>query len=228
MASLNDDQVLLSESFTPGINDVILGRGRKCYSHPGNKKLADMVKLMLAPYSIADTKKAKSEIIFNIVIQVREQSKEGGGFVKLDESTGRYYEVGNHLAREKVSQTFRDALSVKYKSSTSAKSYRRKQERLCKRIHSSTSTAFVNAGWPTPQSLPFVTESTTLDLTNLANFGSLDPLVGQVPYLYHNFPFPFSLNNPNMLFSTHNEWMNLGFTSNHGNEGPFYQAFRYY
>lgn len=186
-----------------------------------------MVKLMLPAYSVADSKKAKSEIIFNIVVRVRENSR-GGGFVKLDESTGRYYEAGNHLAREKVSQTFRDALSEKYKSSTSAKSYKRKQERLFKRVHSNTSRAFVNAGWATPQFPPFIPESPTLDFTSLTYLSSLDPLVGQVPALYHNFPFPFSLNHPNVLLPTPNELMNLGLTINHGNHGSFYQACQYY
>jgi len=161
--SLVDDQKWLPEAFTPGKNDVLIGRGRVCYLHVGNKRLADIVQSMLGLYSVADSKRvrirvfvpsskdaaicipyhslmlsyfvcrhspqAKSDIIFDIVTKVRESSPDGG-FVKQDKSNGRYFEVGNHLAREKVSQTFRDALSGRYKSSTSAKAHRRKQERL--------------------------------------------------------------------------------------------------
>merc|ERR1711981_1196828 len=48
-----------------------------------------------------------------------------GGFVKPD-GNGGYYEVGNHLAREKVGQSLRDGLSNKYKSSARSKKRRQK------------------------------------------------------------------------------------------------------
>lgn len=61
--------------------------------------------------------------------KVRESSPEGG-FVKFDSDVGRWYEVGDRVAREKVSQTFRDALNDKYKSSTTSKTLKRRQERI--------------------------------------------------------------------------------------------------
>jgi hypothetical protein len=61
------------------------------------------------------------------VDQVRHQSPSGG-FVKQDENTGRWYEVGDFLAREKTSQAFRDALHERYKSSNVSKKNRRREE----------------------------------------------------------------------------------------------------
>ena len=66
----------------------------------------------------------KSVIVSEIVDFVRSNSPNGG-FVKQDEVTGEWYEVGTYLAREKTSQAFRDSLHLQYKSSTKAKKRRR-------------------------------------------------------------------------------------------------------
>lgn len=63
----------------------------------------------------------------SIIQTVRSQSPDGG-FIKLDPATGMWQEVGDHLAREKVGQTIRDALHSNYKSSTKAKKERRQAE----------------------------------------------------------------------------------------------------
>lgn len=204
MPNLTKEQVLLSESFTPGMNDVILGRGRKCYAHAGNLKLVDIVQSKLNAYSEAESKKSKSEIIFSIVVQIREHSPEGG-FVKHDEATGRYYEVGNHLAREKVSQAFRDALSMKYKSSTPAKSYKRKRDRFYKRN-------FYNAGngrWSPRQPFALNVKSKPICLENNGNCytSSIDPVVWDMPSLYQDFPFPTYMNHRSIfLLSPSKYW----------------------
>ena len=111
--------------FAPGENDVILGRGKACYCHTGNRRLSDIVKSCLGEYSGSDSKKRKSELINEIIERVRASSD--GGFVRFDVSKQRYFEVGTHVAREQISQSFRNALSEKYKSSTAAKALKRKQ-----------------------------------------------------------------------------------------------------
>lgn len=117
---------LLPVEFVPTIDDVICGRGKKCYSHVGNDRFRERVHTMLALYKQARSKLDKSKVLNMVVEQVR-QNSPGGGFVKQDES-GRWYEVGDFLAREKTSQTFRDALHESYKSSSVAKKKRRQQE----------------------------------------------------------------------------------------------------
>jgi len=81
---------------------------------------------MLDEYSKAKSKLDKSGVLATVVDQIRAASP-GGGFVKQDEK-GRWYEVGDFLAREKTSQAFRDALHERYKSSNVAKKKRRQEE----------------------------------------------------------------------------------------------------
>jgi hypothetical protein len=82
---------------------------------------------MLDKYSQARSKLDKSSVLNDVVEQVRVASPRGG-FIKQDEATRRWFEVGDFLAREKTSQTFRDALHEHYKSSSVAKKKRRQKE----------------------------------------------------------------------------------------------------
>jgi len=80
-----------------------------------------IVSANLDRYSSALTKTDKTSIIYEVVDFIRSTSPDGG-FVKKDIESGRYYEVGDFLAREKTSQAFRDATHDKYKSSRFMKS----------------------------------------------------------------------------------------------------------
>ena len=115
----------LPEDFVPTENSVVCGRGKKCYSHIGNELFKTKVEKVLDEYSRAKTKLDKSGVLNQVVAEVR-RTKPGGGFVKQDDS-GRWYEVGDFLAREKTSQAFRDALHERYKSSNVSKKKRRKE-----------------------------------------------------------------------------------------------------
>ena len=77
-------------------------------------------------YAEAETKLYKSLVVSSVVEWFRKASPNGGGFVK--ELNGVWYEVGDHLAREKVGQALRDKLHSQYKSSTKAKRRRWKKE----------------------------------------------------------------------------------------------------
>jgi hypothetical protein len=116
----------LPENFEPGDDDVICGRGKRCYNHEGNKRLLARVRHSLDDYANAKSKQEKSRVISKIVDQVRQSSPQGG-FVKQD-SSQRWYEAGDFLAREKISQTFRDLLHDRYKSSSRSKKRRREQD----------------------------------------------------------------------------------------------------
>jgi hypothetical protein len=86
-------------------------------------------------YALAKSKDEKSTIVTSIAAEVRRRSPQGG-FVKKD-SQG-WYEVGEFLAREKVSQCFRDQLHSRYKSSTTTRRKNRQERR--KSIGSSGTT----------------------------------------------------------------------------------------
>lgn len=120
-----DEMRPLAHNFTPGGYDVICARGKKAHCHPGNRRFRLSVGMNLEKYSKAQSKLDKSLIVSYIVDTVRQNSLDGG-FVKFED--GRYFEVGDHIAREKVGQSFRDLLHTKYKSSTKAKKRRRQKQ----------------------------------------------------------------------------------------------------
>ena len=98
--------------------------GKTCFNHQGNKSFRKLVRLYLDDYAEATSKLEKSAIVSSIIQTVRTQNP-GGGFLRFDTSSGLWQEVGDHLAREKVGQTIRDALHFQYRSSTKAKKIRR-------------------------------------------------------------------------------------------------------
>jgi hypothetical protein len=154
--TLSHSVTLLPEGFTPGDDDVICGRGKKCYSHIGNERFRQKVSAVLNAYSQAKSKLDKSNVLSSVVDQVRHASPDGGFIKQTDD--GRWADVGDFLARvseynwffpsyleqqqhtafltvsilsipqEKTSQAFRDALHEQYKSSTLAKKKRRQRE----------------------------------------------------------------------------------------------------
>jgi hypothetical protein len=117
------DTRYLPEGYEPSQFDVLCGRGRRCYSHSGNIQFRAVVQRRLPEYSATDSRMEKGHIISLVVDEIREHAGDGG-FVKKD-GKGMWYVVGEILAREKVSQAFRDVLHSKYKSSTSSKKKRR-------------------------------------------------------------------------------------------------------
>ena len=87
----------LPPDYQLGDNDVICGRGRKCFNHIGNQRFREMVLDLLEKYSDSSSKLDKSYIICDVVNRIRKSSPLGG-FVKKDAQTGRYFEVGDFLA----------------------------------------------------------------------------------------------------------------------------------
>lgn len=102
---------LFPKGFKPGKFDVIIGRGKKCHSHFGNKRLKKIIMLRLDEYSRAILQSEKSQILRSIVSQIRNNPSHKGGFVKQDPQTSRWFDVGDNLAREKISKAFRDSLN---------------------------------------------------------------------------------------------------------------------
>jgi len=106
---INDNKSFLPKEFAPNKTDVIIGRGKRCHKHPGNLRLKQIVLSMLDEYSAAMLQKQKSDILQLIVHQIRIYNR--GDFVKQDPKTRRWFKVGDHLAKEKISKAFRDTLN---------------------------------------------------------------------------------------------------------------------
>jgi hypothetical protein len=103
---------------------VLCGRGKDCFDSVGNRRFRILVQCQLGRYALAETKSAKSRIVSDIVELIRDS---GGAFVK--EKEGRWYEVGDVVAREKVGSLIRDFLFTRYRSASKCKVARRQHLR---------------------------------------------------------------------------------------------------
>jgi len=103
-----DDYTMLPEGYVPKDEDVICSWARQNHSHPGNEKFRIMINEYASTYLNVSTKYQKSEVIAKIVAEVRSKSP-GGGFVKKDFYSNRWFEVGDEKARDKVGHAIRKA-----------------------------------------------------------------------------------------------------------------------
>lgn len=67
----------------------------------GNERFRTLIEEYAPIYLQVSTKYQKSEVIAKIVAEVRTKSP-GGGFVKKDFYSGRWFEIGDEKARDKV------------------------------------------------------------------------------------------------------------------------------
>ncbi len=120
----------LPASFQPHPYSVVLGRGRT-NDHVGNKRLKVMVEMELDKYVRAKSRREKSFVVARVMENIQDACNGEGAFVRNDQ--GRWYEVDDSTAREKISTLFRDKLSDQYKSSTTNKIERRRQRKALQR-----------------------------------------------------------------------------------------------
>jgi len=87
---------------------VLSGRGGGVNGHPGNKRYRTLVNSMKAEYLSSKTRKTqKTHIAANIAWTIR-QSNPPGRFLKVDASTGMWYEIGDKAAFRKTGQALRE------------------------------------------------------------------------------------------------------------------------
>jgi len=102
----------------PHENDILMGRGGKNNQHIGNEKLRSMAREQSENYRMS-SKKGKSYISRELVRRVRQLSPPGR-FLKKNNITGDWEDVGDEVAREKASQVLRDAVSATMTSTSNA------------------------------------------------------------------------------------------------------------
>lgn len=90
---------------------------------PRNRRFRVTVKMHLQDYADAKGKTEKSQVVSKILELIREASPEGSFVTK--ESDGRWYEVSDRVAREKIGAQFRDYLHSQYRSSAKSKQARK-------------------------------------------------------------------------------------------------------
>lgn len=84
-------------------NDVLSGRGGGTNVHPGNRFFRDLISMHRRTYLKA-RKNDKPDISRMIVRAIRQKK---GRFLKREDATGLWYEIGDDAAREKTSQALR-------------------------------------------------------------------------------------------------------------------------
>jgi hypothetical protein len=100
---------------------VVCGRGRDSFNHIGNRRFRILASMFIERYSRANSKASKTVIVSEIIEVIRQAD---GNFCKF--TKGKWIEVADHHAREKVSALLRDLLHTQYRSSAKAKIARRK------------------------------------------------------------------------------------------------------
>jgi RNase P protein component len=95
-----------SDDMIPSNVDVLCGRDREAHVHVGNKKFRVMISWYRDKYQNAKCRHEKTRITKEIVSSIHEC---GGRFLKKDENTEIWYDVGDEYAHEKVSHALRSA-----------------------------------------------------------------------------------------------------------------------
>jgi hypothetical protein len=115
---INEKQMMLRLAFAkpnflpigyePTALDVCCGRGKKNWRHQGNISFRRIIRIRVDSYISAPTKQDKSSIVVAIVDDIR---LLGGKFLKQDDS-GRWYDIGDSQARDKVGHSLRDQVTA--------------------------------------------------------------------------------------------------------------------
>lgn len=90
----------------PHENDVMYGRGGGTNHHPGNKRYRKMVEDRKLEY--VNSKRLDKPLVALEIIREWRAQVPSGRFLKLDEKTGLWNDVGDKKAREKTSQALRE------------------------------------------------------------------------------------------------------------------------
>lgn len=90
----------------PHDNDVMYGRGGGTNHHPGNKNYRKMVEDRKLEY--VNSKRLDKPLVALEIIRLWRAQVPPGRFLKLDDKTGLWHDVGDKKAREKTSQALRE------------------------------------------------------------------------------------------------------------------------
>mmetsp|Transcript_8057 Transcript_8057/g.13343 ORF Transcript_8057/g.13343 Transcript_8057/m.13343 type:complete len:253 (-) Transcript_8057:769-1527(-) len=125
-------QTTLPLDFQPSAYDVICARGKAAWNHIGNRRFRVTIDVYLGKYKKSTSKVSKSLLVMEIVDIFRENSPRGG-FVRQDNKSGRWFEVGDAIAREKVGQSLREILLQQDPKKCDAKRARKASQKKARR-----------------------------------------------------------------------------------------------
>ena len=119
----------LPEDYKPCEHTVKIGRGKSVTSHAGNIRFQSLIEANREAYETAHSRSLKTDVIMQVIRQVKSNSVGNIGFVKKDPSSGRWVALQTISTRTSVGQAFRDLLKGKYKSSKHCKQVMRDREK---------------------------------------------------------------------------------------------------
>jgi hypothetical protein len=97
--------------------DVLCGRNRTAFQHPGNRRFRVLVSMYIQSYvSVGITRKGKAQIIENITQAVQDY---GGRFVQVSQNGVTVEELPQKKIYEKVGQPLRDMAQARSVTDTS-------------------------------------------------------------------------------------------------------------
>jgi len=97
----------MQEKNLPKDTDVIIGNGGRVMKHPGNKYFKNIINSKVQEYACFSLRREKTNMIRSIVHQIHEN---GGTFIRKNPASGSWFEVDDVIAREKISQAFRNSI----------------------------------------------------------------------------------------------------------------------
>lgn len=93
-------------AIAPRDGDVLFGRGGKTNHHPGNKRLREIVISYRSIYRQA--KKVDKPKVAKLIVGALRAATPPSRFLRVNETTNQWEDVGDRRAAEKVSQTLRE------------------------------------------------------------------------------------------------------------------------
>lgn len=173
-------------------NDVLCGRGGATNNHDGNRRFRSTVSDHQAEY-LGARKKDKALIAHRIVRIIRER---GGQFLRRDEASGQWVDVGDKKAAEKTSQALREGLDVRqHTGGISRKAARRNSESSAETVEPKRKKQHVDSYTSTTTTTTFIPESPAL----VSDFGSFhllpdleDELAIMPQFIFNTTPASFA------------------------------------
>lgn len=105
-SSYNNEGKAHLRYIVPTANDVLCGRGRNTFEHPGNKALRNLIGQRIEQYRECKRREQKTNMIHETIQVLR---AKGGRFLKFDQDVNKWYDGGRIAAKSRVGVAYRDA-----------------------------------------------------------------------------------------------------------------------
>jgi hypothetical protein len=96
----------------PGDNDVVVGRGGASIHHPGNVAFRNLVRTHQPQYIGYDHARHMKTLLSVQVVRKWRMLSPPGRFLKKDDATGIWSDVGDNVARRKTAQLLREGVKM--------------------------------------------------------------------------------------------------------------------